>query len=398
MLSKNYTSVRLEVTSHCNLNCEYCHNSEYSNRDNDMSTEEILQLIANLKKRYEINKILITGGEPLVNPDVPKIIQFITQLGIKADMVTNATLLTPKLAIELEKAGLKRIRISIDDVQKGSSLRGEFEPNFLWEKARMITNCTSIEVCIHTVCSPSNVNQLFEVYKKVIEVGARRWRVFDIGFQGNVLKNLNKFKLEEYYQNIIDSSKKIIKDYLENGYKTVLDIEINNIFRTIMLEMQPSLSYDINSALQRRLELSPCDYVADHQISIRSDGTATLCQYFHNTIFDFKKFNYDAIETVRNARMVDEYEILMKDLDYCSRCKYCLVCNSGCRARAKFLTGSIKDADPGACYLTKMVHKEIIPLLPLNTQKAYNLCLNEKGTPPKYTITDLETFLKEKGL
>ena len=164
MLSKNYTSVRLEVTSHCNLNCEYCHNSEYSNRDNDMSTEEILQLIANLKKRYDINKILITGGEPLVNPDVSKIIQFITQLGIKADMVTNATLLTPKLAIELEKAGLKRIRISIDDVQKGTSLRGEFDPNFLWEKARMITNCTSIEVCIHTVCSPSNVNQLFFVF------------------------------------------------------------------------------------------------------------------------------------------------------------------------------------------------------------------------------------------
>lgn len=398
MLSKNYTSIRLEVTSHCNLNCEYCHNSEYSNRNDDMSTEELLQLITNLKERYNINKILITGGEPLVNPDICKIVQFITRLGIKADMVTNATLLTQELAIKLEKAGLKRIRISIDDVYKGESLRGNFDPVFLWEKARMVTKCTSIEVCIHTVCTPNNVNKLFDVYKKVIEVGARRWRVFDIGFQGNVLKKLDHFKLEEYYKNIIDSSKKIITHYLRNGYKNVLDIEINNIFRTIMLGMQPPLDYDIGSALQRRLLLSPCDYVADHQISIRSDGTATLCQYFHNTILDFKKFNYDANETVKNARMTDEYEIVMRDLNYCSRCKYCLVCNSGCRARAKFLTGNIRDADPGACYLTKMVHKEIIPLLPSNTQKAYDICVNKKGLSPKYTITDFEKFLKAKGL
>ena len=162
MLSKNYTSIRLEVTSHCNLNCEYCHNSEYSNRNDDMSTEELLQLITNLKERYDINKILITGGEPLVNPDICKIVQFITRLGIKADMVTNATLLTQELAIKLEKAGLKRIRISIDDVYKGESLRGNFDPVFLWEKARMVTKCTSIEVCIHTVCTPNNVNKLFD--------------------------------------------------------------------------------------------------------------------------------------------------------------------------------------------------------------------------------------------
>ena len=35
---RNYSSIRLEVTSQCNLKCEYCHNSEYSNRKDDMTT------------------------------------------------------------------------------------------------------------------------------------------------------------------------------------------------------------------------------------------------------------------------------------------------------------------------------------------------------------------------
>ena len=35
----------------------------------------------------------------------------------------------------------------------------------------------------------------------------------------------------------------------------------------------------------------------------------------------------------------------MEELEYCSKCKYCLVCNSGCRSRALFMTGDITDAD-----------------------------------------------------
>lgn len=103
-----------------------------------MSTDDILKLINNLKNYYDINKVLITGGEPMVNKDLCRIISEITNLGIKADMVTNATLLTEKKAIELQEAGLKRVRISIDEVDEESKVRGKTNPNTLWETARMI--------------------------------------------------------------------------------------------------------------------------------------------------------------------------------------------------------------------------------------------------------------------
>lgn len=397
-MEKNYSSIRLEITSHCNLMCEYCHNSKYSNRDDDMTTEEIMLLIRNLKKQYPINKILLTGGEPLVNKDICKIIGLITSLGIKADMVTNGTLLTEELVNKLEDAGLKRIRLSIDEIGKTSELRDKTNPNELWKKAKMIKEKSNIEVCIHTVCSPDNVNNLFDVYLKTLEVGARRWRVFDLGYQGGITENKNKFSFDSYYDSLIESTKRILSHYLKNGLQDVLDIEINNIFRTIMLNMRyEDASTDIKKDLAARAKSSPCDYVADHQLSVRSNGVATLCQYFHNPIFNFKESDFNVENAILREERVIENELLMNELEYCSKCEYCLVCNSGCRSRAQFLTGDITDADPGACYLLPRVHKEIVPLLPDEPKKVYNSFINNGGLKPKYSATELKKFLQDKG-
>lgn len=395
---KEYSSIRLEVTSHCNLKCQYCHNSKYSNRKDDMTTDEILLLIRNVKRQYPINKILLTGGEPLVNNDIFKIIEQVSALGIKADMVTNATLLTEEVIKKLEKSGLKRIRISIDEIGEKSSLRSTENPNEIWNIAKIISSISNIEVCIHTVCSPANVKDLFGVYLKTLQIGAKRWRVFDLGYQGGITENKSEFSFDTYYDSLIESTKKILNHYLANGLKETLDIEINNIFRTIMLGMKyEEGKIDISKALELRLANSPCDYVRDHQLSIRSNGVATLCQYFHNTIFDFKRNNFDIKETILRQNSVIENEVLMQELEHCSNCKYCLVCNSGCRSRAIFLTGNIKDADPGACYLLPRIHKEIIPLLPEETQKVYNSFINLNALEPKYKRIDLIRALKEKG-
>ena len=153
----------------------------------------------------------------------------------------------------------------------------------------------------------------------------------------------------------------------------------------------------LEDLLIKRGESSPCDYVADHQLSIRSNGIATLCQYFHNKIYDFKKFDFDVNKAVEAENYVLENQLLMKDLPYCSKCKYCLVCNSGCRSRALFFTGDIRDADPCACYIVSRLHKEIINILPNNARNVYYSFINPKGIEPKYNAQNLNTFLKERG-
>ena len=68
------------------------------------------------------------------------------------------------------------------------------------KKAEMISKESDIEVCIHTVCSPDNVDNLYDVYLKTLEVGARRWRVFDLGYQGGITQNKEKFFLNNQLQ------------------------------------------------------------------------------------------------------------------------------------------------------------------------------------------------------
>lgn len=398
-MKRDYTSIRLEVTSHCNLKCEYCHNAQYSNQKDDLTTDEIIMLIKNLKEHYDIKKVLLTGGEPLTKTDICTIIYEISRMGIKTDMVTNGTLITKEKLKDLETAGLKRIRISIDEVDTRTDVRGASNPNELWEKTRMVVEKTNIELCVHTVCSPYNVKNLFDVYKKVLEVGAARWRVFDLGFQGDFVDKKQKFNLESYYHDLIQSTRKILQDYLANNRKDVLEMEINNIFRTAFLDMREEdyVGFDLTKELNSRLDFSPCDYIASHQLSIRSNGIATLCQYFHNPIFDYKQAGFDVPKALENRNPFEEDEITMGDLQYCSKCKYCMVCNSGCRSRALFLTGDIHDADPGACYLHQMVHKEIMSMLPNYVQSIYEGYINPNGLEPKYNTEDFKRILKEKG-
>lgn len=398
-MKRDYTSIRLEVTSHCNLKCEYCHNAQYSNQKDDLTTDEIIMLIKNLKEHYDIKKVLLTGGEPLTKTDICTIIYEISRMGIKADMVTNGTLITEEKLKDLETAGLKRIRISIDEVDTRTDVRGASNPNELWEIARMVVEKTNIELCVHTVCSPYNVKNLFDVYKKVLEVGAARWRVFDLGFQGDFVDKKQKFNLESYYHDLIQSTRKILQDYLANNRKDVLEMEINNIFRTAFLDMREEdyVGFDLTKEINSRLDFSPCDYIASHQLSIRSNGIATLCQYFHNPIFDYKQAGFDVPKALENRNPFEEDEITMGDLQYCSKCKYCMVCNSGCRSRALFLTGDIHDADPGACYLHQMVHKEIMSMLPNYVQSIYEGYINPNGLEPKYNTEDFKKILKEKG-
>lgn len=398
-MKRDYTSIRLEVTSHCNLKCEYCHNAQYSNQKDDLTTDEIIMLIKNLKEHYDIKKVLLTGGEPLTKADICTIIYEISRMGIKADMVTNGTLITEEKLRDLETAGLKRIRISIDEVDTRTDVRGDSNPNELWEKARMVVEKTNIELCVHTVCSPYNVKNLFDVYKKVLEVGAARWRLFDLGFQGDFVDKKQKFNLESYYYDLIQSTRKILQDYLANNRKDVLEMEINNIFRTAFLDMREEdyIKFDLTKELNLRLNFSPCDYIASHQLSIRSNGIATLCQYFHNPIFDYKQAGLDVSKALENRIPFEEDEITMGDLQYCSKCKYCMVCNSGCRSRALFLTGDIHDADPGACYLHQLVHREIMSMLPNYVQSIYEGYINPNGLEPKYNTEDFKRFLKEKG-
>ena len=111
--------LRLSVTDRCNLRCIYCMPEDFSGfsrSEEFMRIDEIIRLISCFVD-LGVSKIRITGGEPLVRPDVCELIQELSRLHGISDisLSTNGVLLAP-LAMELREAGLRRVNISLDSL------------------------------------------------------------------------------------------------------------------------------------------------------------------------------------------------------------------------------------------------------------------------------------------
>lgn len=98
----------------CNLACAYC--NEYDDVSKPVPIDEMLRRIDHLA-RLGTSIITISGGEPLLHPELDQIIARIRHHGRLAGMITNGYLLVPERIQRLNKAGLDHLQISIDNVQ-----------------------------------------------------------------------------------------------------------------------------------------------------------------------------------------------------------------------------------------------------------------------------------------
>lgn len=120
MIARGLTSTSHVLLAHiiptrrCNLACGYC--NEYDDFSPPVPTEEMLRRIDRLAY-LKTAIITISGGEPLLHPEIEKIIQRIRHHGMMAGMITNGYLLTPKKIQALNEAGLEHLQISIDNIQ-----------------------------------------------------------------------------------------------------------------------------------------------------------------------------------------------------------------------------------------------------------------------------------------
>lgn len=114
---RNITYLRLSVTELCNLRCRYCMPEEgvCKKEHGDMLTEEEIVLAVETAAELGVNKLRITGGEPLVKKNILSICENCAAVtGIREVCITTNGVLLPELARPLREAGVKRLNISLD--------------------------------------------------------------------------------------------------------------------------------------------------------------------------------------------------------------------------------------------------------------------------------------------
>ena len=97
----------------CNLACAYC--NEYDDVSRPVDTEVMLERIDDLG-RLGTSIVTISGGEPLLHPELDQLIRRIRRHGAVAGLITNGYLLTADRIERLNRAGLDHMQISIDNV------------------------------------------------------------------------------------------------------------------------------------------------------------------------------------------------------------------------------------------------------------------------------------------
>lgn len=171
-----------EVTRACALRCIHCRAvAQKSRHPKELTLDEGKRLLEQIKA-FGNPIFVVTGGDPMMRPDLNELIQYAAQdLGLRTSLTPSATpMVTRKRLQKVQEAGVKRVAISLDGAtpEVHDQFRG-FEGSFE-RSMEILEDLRAIELPfqINTTVAVRNVDTLPEIAKLVAESKAVQWSVF----------------------------------------------------------------------------------------------------------------------------------------------------------------------------------------------------------------------------
>ncbi|MEO7650154.1 MAG: radical SAM protein [Bryobacteraceae bacterium] len=174
MLWKGINSMEHPVQVHiipmrrCNLSCTYC--NEYDDFSKPVPLEVMKQRLDKLAA-LKTTVVAISGGEPLLHPEIDEIISHIRKHGMMTGMITNGYLLTADRIKQLNRAGLEHLQISIDNVTPDEVSKKSLK--VLDKKLQLLANHAEFHVNINSVVGGGirNPEDALVVGRRAVELG-----------------------------------------------------------------------------------------------------------------------------------------------------------------------------------------------------------------------------------
>jgi len=286
----------LHVTNRCNLKCRHCVYKSGDREMPDFPYTTLKSLICDFRK-LNIEEIHITGGEPLLHPDIYSMIQFLSTNGFIVKMQSNGLLIDQVSAEKLVQAGLQQILISLDGLR-------EYHNHFRCSERAFQGAIDAIKCClaahipvrVNTVVSKENSLEVADLiyYLKEFNISQHSFfyltpigrgetlKVTVLSFeewkatQDVILKAARKFKLLERIkvQDVFHKEKQFIKSslcrndnclILSNGdvYHCVFftgssDYKLGNIFNSQLVDIWGELPKVLTHIFKKRCTVNSC--------------------------------------------------------------------------------------------------------------------------------------------
>ena len=324
----NIKTAYFEITNQCNLNCMTCYNRSGANKERlEISPEQLRSSIERLSV-YELERILIAGGEPTLHSDFDEILNLVDKYShLSFGIVTNGTIHNPKLIDMLNTRDNFTLQVSLDgsNEEENAKTRGSGNYNktieFAWQIHRMKT-----KPLMKMVISQNNIDDVESFYRRAVSLNFVPEFAF-VDCRGNARDGWNEMG--------VSSQQKL---------SVIKQLDVLN------------KELDVDAFLP--LCTTGCPYaegMKDLSLCIKADGTIQPCsilydsEYSLGNIFDFT-YRY----FTQRLEYISELASKRKTIDY--GCDRCIMrnnnCGKGCMAVALLANGDIL-ADDGDCDFRK---------------------------------------------
>lgn len=345
-----------EITRRCNLKCVHCRSSSglEAKGHPDFTLDEAKRVLDDIAS-YGKPVVVLSGGEPLLRPDVFEIATYGTGLGLRMCLATNGTLVTQEICGKIKDAGIKMVSLSLDgaSAQVHDDFRcqpGAFAGTL---NAAKLFRENSISFLINSSFTKRNQDEIPKIYHLAKEIGATAWYMFMIVPTGRGEDIMDELIAPEDYEKLL-----VWHYEMEKGEKDILvrPTCAPNYYR-VVLQQAKEKGDDYE---RRTLQFSTggskgC--LAGQLISlIDVDGNVLPCSYFPLAAGNIREKSFKEIweksELFHDLRNFKAYK------GRCGSCEYVNVCG-GCRARAYAVTGDYMAEEPYCTYVPmKMRNQE----------------------------------------
>jgi hypothetical protein len=157
----------VEITTDCNLKCPGCYRG--CDRDDNIpvheQVEKVKENILKMKFLRNCQIISLSGGEPLLHPDLGSIIRFIKDNGMYPFVHTNGVLLTPEMITILKKEGLSGLIIRVDSLSRKRTTTEEELNSLRKHYGEMVYSARGVHLTFLCVVNHDNLNEIGSILK-----------------------------------------------------------------------------------------------------------------------------------------------------------------------------------------------------------------------------------------
>ncbi|MDI3501894.1 MAG: hypothetical protein PWR13_99 [Archaeoglobi archaeon] len=361
-----------DVTYGCNLKCEHCYATAGKMMENELTTEEALNIIDQLS-RAGVVALAFAGGEPLMRKDIYELCSYASSKNMYVAIATNGTMITEDVARKLEESGVKYVEVSIDGSKaeihdRFRGVEGAFERAI--EGIRNLTK-TNIQTAIAITVTRENFHDFDNVVDLALELGVSRVVEFNFVPTGRgrfiAEKDLRPEEREELLR-------KMYRKSLELGGRLELFSTAPQYARIALEETkrrgEGEISFTFYGGRVDRRVAEIAEFISGCgagrlYCAITPDGKVKPCVFMPIIVGDLREKSFQEIwDESELMNMLRDRENLKGS---CGKCSYRYVCG-GCRSRAYGYFGDPLMPDPG-CVNNQKFFEEL-----LSTEESKEAC------------------------